>query len=207
MYNPSRYKSLYLNRRTLADLLKRGESRRRLSQQDNQARITVALYRQLMQWSNSVSEDVPLSYYIPPVFLSPPRIDRDTLKLMSVKSGNSKVAASIFPKNTIVKDDQLVVPIRNSEDVKKLFRGVFRLNSKPANPDKQKERISSAFDGLRSLNELSKALEDLRKEREKHIDRENVNYRVGQGTRSILYLLVVLIADVFIASLSVLYIC
>ncbi|CAJ1954524.1 unnamed protein product [Cylindrotheca closterium] len=179
MYN----QSLYLKHGTLANLLKKGESRRLLSQQDNQARITVALYRQLLQWSNSVKDDVPLNYYIPPVYLSPPRIDRDTLRLMSVKSGDSKVAASIFPKNTIVKDDQLVVPIRNSADVKKLFRGVFRLNSKPANPDKQKERISVAFDGLKSLNELSKALEDLGKEREKHLDRENVKYHVGQVVR------------------------
>mmetsp|Transcript_1290 Transcript_1290/g.2580 ORF Transcript_1290/g.2580 Transcript_1290/m.2580 type:complete len:744 (-) Transcript_1290:39-2270(-) len=183
MYNPSRYRSLYLKRRTLGNLLKKGESRRLLSQQDNQTRIAVALYRQLLQWSNSVTEDVPLSYFIPPVHLSPPRIDKEALRLMSVKSGDSKVAASIFPKHTIMKDDQLVVPIRNSADVKKLFRGVFRLNSKPANPDKQKERISLAFDGLRSLNELSKALEDLGKEREKHLDRENVDYRVGQVVR------------------------
>lgn len=188
MYNPSRHRSLYLKRRTLANLLKEGESRRLLSQQDNHARITVALYRQLLQWSNSVSDDIPLSYYIPPVYLSPPRIDRDTLKLMSVKSGDSKVAASIFPKNTIVKENQLVVPIRNSADVKKLFRGIFRLNCKPANPDKQKERISLAFDGLRSLNELSKALKDSAKERETHLDREHVNYRVGQGTCDECYL-------------------
>jgi hypothetical protein len=146
-------------------------------------RITLALYRQLIDWSKSVEDDVPLSYFIPPVHLSPPQVDKKSLYLMAIGDKESRVKASLFPERTIVEENQLTIPIRNSSDVRKFFRGVFRLNAVSTNPDKQKQRISLAFEGLKSLNELSQALADLKEKRRKHIDRDDVRFRVGQGKR------------------------
>lgn len=145
------------------------------------SRIALTLYRQLLGWSEAVEDDVPLSYYIPPVHMSPPQIDKSSLLLMATDDKSAGVDASFFPNGTIVEENLLSIPIRNAADVKKFFRGVFRLNSNPANPDTQKQRISLAFEGLKSLNELTQALDDLRKKRESHTNRKNVEYRVGQG--------------------------
>eukprot|EP00980_Cylindrotheca_fusiformis_P028896 scaffold22671_cov164-Cylindrotheca_fusiformis.AAC.5 len=175
MYRLSRYKSL--PRRCCGQLTPL--TRQFASESENKSRITLALYRQLLQWSNSVDDDVPLSFFVPPVHMSPPQVDSKSLQLMARNDKASKVDVSIFPEGTIVEESELAIPIRNSVDVKKFFRGIFRLNSAPSNPDKQKQRISLAFEGLKSLNELTQALDDLRKSRERNRNRENVEYRVG----------------------------
>jgi hypothetical protein len=173
------FRSCSLPRRSRQQLA--SVSRQFTTGSENKARITLTLYRQLLEWTKSVEDDVPLSSFIPPIHMSPPQIDQTSLRLMATNDNNSRVDASIFPEGTIVKENQLTIPIRNASDVKNFFRGVFRLNSAPANPDKQKQRISLAFEGLKSLNELTQALEDFQRRRENHTDRENVAFRVGQG--------------------------
>jgi hypothetical protein len=173
------FQSCRLPRRTRQQL--GSVSRQFATGSENKARITLTLYRQLLEWTKSVEDDVPLSHFIPPVHMSPPQIDETSLRLMATHDNNSRLDASIFPEGTIVKENQITVPIRNASDVKNFFRGVFRLNSAPANPDKQKQRVSLAFEGLKSLNELSQALEDFQRRRGNHTDRENVAFRVGQG--------------------------
>lgn len=161
-------------RTRLAQSLRKSNQRYLGTISESKSRITIALYRQLLGWSKSIDDDVPLSYYIPPVHLSPPQIDPKNL---------NSIKELAFPENTIVDDNQITVPIHKASDVRAFFRGVFRINSGPTNPDKLKQRISLAFDGLKSLNELSQAIDDLKTKQKNHIDRDNVKFRVGQVVR------------------------
>jgi hypothetical protein len=144
-------------------------------------RISLALYRQLLRWCDTTEDNVPLSYYIPPIFLQPPQIDEKTLRALADGSDSLKVKLSMFPPKTLVDSKKLACPIKNAADVKAFFRSIFRLNATESNVDMQKQRISLAFEAIKSLNELTGALVDLKKNSVEHTNREGVNFRVGEG--------------------------
>jgi hypothetical protein len=145
-------------------------------------RISLALYRQLLRWCDDTEDNVPLDYYIPPVYMKPPQIDEQSLRLLAAGDENSRVKASMFPPKSLIDEKHITCPVHTSADARSFLRAVFRLNAATTtNPDDQKQRISLAFEGLKSLSELTQALEELKKNRETHMDRDNVTFRVGQG--------------------------
>jgi hypothetical protein len=110
-----------------------------------------------------------------------PQIDEKTLSALADGSDSLRVKLSMFPPNTVVDSKKLACPIKNSADVRAFFRSIFRLNAAESNADLQKQRISLAFEAIKSLNELTEALEDLKKNSEGRTNREGVNFRVGEG--------------------------
>jgi heat shock protein HspQ len=141
-------------------------------------RISLALYRQLLRWCNETDDEVPLSFFVPPVYMSAPhQLDPRSLEALSEEEKTSR-----FPANSIIESNQITCPIHTSADAKTFFRAVFRLNRAPSDTadETQKQRITLAFEGIRSLNELSQGLATLKEKRAKHIVREGVDFRVGQ---------------------------
>ena len=146
------------------------------------ARIALTLYRQLIAWCRETDNDIPLSHFIPPITLQPPRVEEQGLRFLAeAVVGSHRVKRSMFPSETTFHPNKLTSPILNSSDLLSFFRAIFRLNMVESNSEIQKQHISLAFDALRSLNELSDALNDLKTKREAHQNRENIEFRVGQG--------------------------
>lgn len=86
---------------------------------------------------------------------------------------------NLLPKQTELERTRMTVPIHTVEDIEKVVRSLFRLNMEPSE-DYQKHRLDATFTALRSLNELSGGLEAIETQREKHRDRTNVQFHVGQ---------------------------
>ena len=149
---------------------------RQLSDAARKQRIALALYRQLLRWCNETDESIPLSSFVPPVYMTAPQqIDHNRLFLLSDEE------KSKFPTSSIIELKQITCPIRNSSDAKKFFRAVFRLNSEPtSDTDTQKARITHAFEAIRSLNELTQDVNRLKQNRANHVLRDGVEFRVGQ---------------------------
>lgn len=141
-------------------------------------RLPLTLYRQLINWCNHTDERIPLSHFIPPVSLSPPEIEASRLKELL----SSEELRAQFPPKSIFKERSIISPIHNASMAKLFFRAVFRLNKDTpgGSAEHQKIRVSLAFDALRSLNELTGAIETLEKKRALHIDRNGVTFGVGQ---------------------------
>ena len=116
-------------------------------------RIIITLYRQLLRWCDETQVEVPLSFYVPPVYLEPPKVDGQSLKLLASNSPDSPVPQSMLPSKSLIEENQLTVPIHSSSDARAFFRSVFRLNSRGTGDEEnteeiQKQRISLAFEGL-----------------------------------------------------------
>lgn len=79
----------------------------------------------------------------------------------------------------------MIVPIRRATpDLSGLVRTVYRLNaSSSTDPTHIKERITLGFETMRSLNELSAVMNEIKSSREVHSDRTGVTYHVGQPVR------------------------
>lgn len=96
------------------------------------------------------------------------------------------IATNIMPVNTIVRENQIIVPIYNATDVKNAMRMIYRLNHINATNefhqdlDTIKDRVSLGFQVLKSLNQLSEMLDERKMSREQHMDREGVAFHVGQ---------------------------
>ena len=97
----------------------------------------------------------------------------------------------LLPLNCRIDAEHLIVFVNNASDVKHLLRAVYRLNNNnnstqtavdhPAAEALLKKRVTFAFQTLRTLNELSAALDDLNEHRQTHMDRgEDVKFYVGQ---------------------------
>ena len=139
-------------------------------------RIVLALYRQLLRWCHDTEASIPLSQFIPPVYMTSPQIDVERLKILTEDE-----KAKLFPPNSIIQSNQITCPIHNSMDARTFFRAVFRLNKAVIDdPTIQKQRVSLAFEGVRSLNELNQALKILKQKRARHVLRDGVDLRVGQ---------------------------
>jgi hypothetical protein len=149
---------------------------------EGRSHVVLALYRQLLRWCDDTEDDLPLSYFIPPVYLKPPQIEEKSLQLLATGDSESPVKRSTFPPKATIDETQLACPIHSSVDARSFFRGVFRLNAgAETDPANEKQRIGLAFDGLKSLNELTHTLADLKERRKRHVDRHNVEFRIGKG--------------------------
>jgi hypothetical protein len=167
-------------------------TRRRLFSTVNDSgkqRISLTLYRQLLRWCDYTSDDIPLSFYVPPIYIQSPQVDQqglsDLVEAAAAKDSiddvkNKKIQRVTLPFNSIIQTKQLACPVHTSADAKAFFRAIFRLNASQADGDLQKQRISLAFEALKSLNELTQTLETLKQSQQSHMDRSNVYFRVGQ---------------------------
>ena len=148
---------------------------------ETNSRLGRTLYRQLMRWCKATDKALPLSSFVPPVTLKPPHVEETSLiELASPDEYWSKVS-QLLPAKSKVEPHQITIPIHNSQDAANFFRVIFRMN-KVATPETFKQRVSVAFEALKSLNELTGGLNALREQRDKHLDRTGVLYHVGQGT-------------------------
>jgi len=105
----------------------------------------------------------------------------------------------MLPHDAVVDENMMIVPIKRAcPDLSGLIRTVYRLNAPVCNPDTStstnisstddaahilKDRISLGFETMRSLNELSSVIEQMKLSREAHSDRTGVRYYVGQVVR------------------------
>jgi heat shock protein HspQ len=170
---------------------------------DPHRRICTVLYRQLLRWCDETDQMIPLSKFIPPIHMKPPNVHPTSLRLVATNDQTSPLARSYserdgkeyFPPNALIKETELTVPITNSVVAKQFFRAMFRMNAYPPPSDvsasssattcdisaMRKEQISFAFEGMRSLNEVSeKLLKILQESRCERLDRTGVKFRVGQ---------------------------
>ena len=160
------------------------------NQSNHKNPVVIALYRQLLRWCQSTDPRIPLAHYIPPVHLQAPQIDAEALMILKNDNDDDSIQ-QLLPSTAMIHnhDDgttlQLTCPIQNSTDVRDLFRAMFRLHSKSTTKDDQKQRITTAFEALKSLNELTEALDVLQQHRIQHSNRQGVQFRVGQVVRHV----------------------
>lgn len=172
---------------------------------NNNRRLSLNLYRQLLRWCDGMDEMAPLSHHIPPLYLQAPNlINMDSLRELrtaregvinrgeSLQPSSSAVSPqSLLTPNIVIVDkgdesasssssSSLTVPIATVKDARNLFRAIFRMNARTTDPTFVKEQVSLAFDGIRTLNEMTKGFNHMRSLRESHMDRDGVKYRVGQ---------------------------
>jgi hypothetical protein len=145
-------------------------------------RLGRILYRQLIRWCKTTDKALPLSSVVPPVTLKPPHVEEESLKkLASPPDAHWKHVSQLLPPKSMVEENHITIPIHTSEDAENLFKVVFRMNAEISSSEVLKLRTSVAFDALKSLNELTRGLKSLKDQREKHLDRTDVHYHVGQG--------------------------
>jgi hemimethylated DNA binding protein len=160
-------------------------------QQQQQQRMVKALYRQLIKWCQSAGDSkLPLTSFVPPIHMtSPGQIDGFRLELVAQKKAAANmvfldpVVERVYnwiPPQSQVQTRHITIPIHSFDDLRQFFRFIFRMNQDAPSPEYQKERIDVTFESLRSLNEMRQSIEALKKQREKHLDRTNVQYKVGQ---------------------------
>jgi hypothetical protein len=142
-----------------------GSRRQFATEKVGNQRIALALYRQVLRWCDSTEDHFPLSYFVPPIYLKPPQLDEERLRLLATGDDKLPVRPSMFPPQTKIEENQITCPIHSSDDIKSYARAVFRMNEGPTSPENQKERISAAFDGIKSLSELTGLLEKLKEYR------------------------------------------
>lgn len=152
---------------------------RHLTSAADNGRLGRNLYRQLIRWCRNTDETIPLASFVPPVTLKPPHVEEESLQKLAESDDTDW--QHMLPPNTKVEDHQMTVPIANAKDAESLFRVVFRMNQNDASQKVFKQRISTAFEALKSLNQLTGGLSSLQEQREKHLDRDGVLYHVGQG--------------------------
>jgi hemimethylated DNA binding protein len=139
-----------------------------------QGRLAKALYRQLLRWCQGIGYDVPLSTFIPPITLhAPTNVDGTMLLALATKN-----EAIPFPTNTIITPTLLTVPIHTVMDAKLFFQAIYRINCHQQ--QYQKERVTWAFQAIKSLNELTEPIEKLTEQRAVHMNRDDVEFHVGQ---------------------------
>jgi len=157
-------------------------SRRHFSSSSNNNRLGRTLYRQLIRWCRNTDKAIPLSSFVPPVTLKAPHVEEESLDKLALHIPDWEQVSGLLPPNSKVEAHQMIVPIFSSEDAANLFRVVFRMNNqKDPSPEVFKQRITTAFEALKSLNQLTGGLTSLKEQREKHLDRDGVFYHVGQG--------------------------
>lgn len=152
----------------------------------SETKLDRIIYRQLLRWCNDTEEDIPLSSYVPPVSIESPFVNLEALSSDQQRPDDDVDSIeSMLPHGATVVDDnkRIVTPVHSARDLKNLFRAVFRCNhhAVPVPEHVRKERITMAFETIKSLNALTESLERRTKAREQHMDRTHVEFRVGQG--------------------------
>ena len=74
-------------------------------------RVTLTLYRQLLRWCKDTDDKVPLSQSIPPIHMSPPQINPNSLLgLIESQDGDDLTHPSIFTRSTsVVKESGITI--------------------------------------------------------------------------------------------------
>jgi len=138
---------------------------------------------------------------VPPVHLeSPNNLNAFRLEVLAGIPAQSVLddpivarVRTMLPPQAEITRTTLTVPIHTVQDVQNVIRSVFRLNmSNTPNDDDdndddknekgyQKQRLAATFTALKSLNELSDGyLDAIQVQRQSHMDRTGVAFRVGQ---------------------------
>lgn len=195
LLSSSARRSCSKRRHHLAAVFGRHEARSFSAQPD---RLSRALYRQLLQWCSTrqkIDPSIPLSLLVAPVHLTAPaEVDSYRCELLAHNFYEERQSASpeedadaadvrwarkLLPSRAQVKPTQLTAPIDSISDLKNLFGVIYRLNRR-GKTEYQKERITAAFEALKSLNQLTGGLDSIHSRREQHADRDGVKFRVGQ---------------------------
>lgn len=169
---------------------------RRFATSASSGSLARAIYRNLLDWCRRMDPSAPL-VHIPPLHLeAPAHIDPyRTEVLAEYQRGRPPCAPSLLspeiayarkrlPPNTVFGPKNMTIPIRNVNQLRGLIQSIFRINvDLPQDPAIQKERVTLAFNALRSLNKLAEAMFQQDQEREAHSDRTGIQYRVGQVVR------------------------
>ena len=139
-------------------------------------RVTLTLYRQLLRWCKDTDDNIPLSQSIPPIHMSPPQINSNSL-LGLIESQDG-----IFTRSTsVVKESGITIhSVPTSNAAKQMIKAVFRMNAVTTDEQDMKEQLSIAFEWVKTLNELTKQLEEMTIKRRKRLNREGVKYKIGQ---------------------------
>jgi hemimethylated DNA binding protein len=156
---------------------------RHFSTSSPQDRLSRTLYRQLLRWCQDTGDDIPLSKYVPPVTTMPPIVDQDAMRLLHEGKDENHEIRNLLPSSSMFEHNMMTVPLRKASDIKNFFRAVYRMNASNAadlSDEVRKQRVSMAFETLKSVNELTGALQDIKKQREKHLNRDGVNFCIGQ---------------------------
>lgn len=159
---------------------------------ESQKRLVKALYREMMAWCKTTSNEIPLASFIPPpMTLEPPLLDKHILEQLATKHRDDGMfSRHSFPQVAVFESKHLLAPLHNVKDLQALIRAVFRLNISPtASVEVEQFRIRAAFDTVKLLNTLTSSLNDLREKRNQHLDRDGVFFRVGQGTKEFVKIL------------------
>lgn len=165
------------------------------SSQQNRV-ITRTLYRQMLRWTKRTGNEVPLDP-IPPVYVVPPQVSGTILqKMASYRDMNSPQLDHMtqnekhlynlihtLPRNAIVSQKNMTIPIHKVSDIENVIKVTFKMNQFDHDRNVTKNRISLAFEYLKSLNQMSEALDLRKKKRLDSMNREKVAFRIGQVVR------------------------
>ncbi|GAX09532.1 hypothetical protein FisN_16Lh225 [Fistulifera solaris] len=151
------------------------------------SRVARTLYRHLLKWCRATDPALPLTQWLPPIYLrAPEEVEPYHLEMLAT-TDNSNDAAVQLARQTLphaqFHKHHLVVPIMHSGDLRNFFRALFRINAYlPVEGSYQKKRIDNAFQALKSLNQLtSETIAPFAQQR--RIDRTGVQFSVGQVVR------------------------
>jgi hemimethylated DNA binding protein len=119
-----------------------------------------------------------LSTFIPPITLHAPTNVDGTILLALATNTNNDNQTIPFPTNTIIKPNLITFPIHTVMDAKLFFQAIYRINCHEQ--QYQKERITWAFQAIKSLSELTEPIEKITEQRAMHTNRDDVELHVGQ---------------------------
>lgn len=167
-------------------------SSRHVSSAPPSRKIARTLYRQLLRWCRATDSNIPLVSIIPPIHLQAPE-QIDLVRFQALAKGDRvytkeddctvQYAQSRLPRQTMYTSNGMTIPLHSIQDVSNVIHAVYRINSKELvdyNVEHQKQRITLAFEALKTLNELTTRIEVLQSRRQEHSNRDNVTFHIGQ---------------------------
>lgn len=155
------------------------------------SRVSRTLYRHLLQWCRATDAALPLTQWLPPVYLkAPEEVDPYHLEMLATTTHNNDDPVVLqFARQHLrhaqIHKHHLVASVTHSTDLKDFFRALFRINAAlPVQESYQKTRVDNAFQALYNLNQLScETIAPFMQQR--RIDRSGVHFAVGQVVRHV----------------------
>lgn len=147
------------------------------------------LYRHLLKWCRATDAALPLTQWLPPIYLrAPEEVEPYHLEIIATTNNNDDPVVQLARqhlRHAQFHKHHLVVPITHSTDLRDFFRVIFRINAYlPVDETYQKKRVDNAFQALKSLNQLSsETIAPFFQQR--RIDRTGVQFSVGQVVRHV----------------------
>lgn len=162
---------------------------------EKQKKVSKTLYRQLLRWTKRTGYKVPLDP-MPPLNIVPPMVPESTLKSVSSYYNMVEMPSKLtkreehlynltkkLPPNSIVDETKMLIPLQTVTEIRNIIQMVFTMNHADEDPVSTKQRISLAFEFLKSLNELSEVLDERKKKHLENMDRTGVKFHIGQVVR------------------------